>query len=117
MDYPYAERLKAYRFQVDFCLEQGEGPVLRAVRETVGLLSLADQEAAELADIDAVALEYILGLGTLAPYLLTDDDSQPLSHWWWHLGKLQSKTFPVEQLPASLQTVYAVSLKGALNRC
>lgn len=109
MAYPYSDRLKGYRQQVDFCLEQGEGPVLRPLREDIGLLSLTAAEAAELADIDAGAIEYLHWLDYVAPYLLADDDSRPLSHWWWHLGKIRAKTFPADQLPENLRAVYSVN--------
>lgn len=106
MAYPYADRLKGYRHQVDFCLEQGEGPVLCTLRNDIDTLSLTNDEKAELADIDAGAIEYLLTLDSVAEYLLADDDSQPLSHWWWHLGKIRSKTYPAELLPEYLRAIY-----------
>lgn len=113
MAYPYADRLKGYRQQVDFCLEQGEGPVLRPLREDIDRLELTVSEEKELVDIDAGAIDYLLTLDEVAAYLLEDDDSHPLSHWWWHLGKIRNHSYPVELLPAHLQTVYQAGIRHA----
>ncbi|TAN51575.1 MAG: hypothetical protein EPN21_06305 [Methylococcaceae bacterium] len=106
MGYPYTERLRGYRQEVDFCLELGEGPTLRRVREDIAVLALTPEEQAELVDIDAGAVEFVVSLDDVAPYLLQDDPAQPLSHWWWHLGKIRAGTYPADLLPPHLRAVY-----------
>lgn len=106
MAYPYAERLRGYRQQVDFCLEQGEGPVLRPLREDVDNMVLNDMEQSELANIDAGVINYLLTLSEVSQYLIKDDAEQPLAKWWWHLGKIRNKTYPVDLLPKYVRAVY-----------
>ncbi|WP_031431244.1 MULTISPECIES: hypothetical protein [Methylomicrobium] len=67
MAYPYADRLKGHRLQVDFCLEMGEGPVLREVRDRIDRLELRAVEQAKLSEIDAGAIEYALTLEGIDP--------------------------------------------------
>ncbi len=105
MGYRYAERLRRYRHAVDFDLELGEGPTLRAAREQVSTLDLSPVEQDELADIDAAAIDFIRSRDELAPYLLQDDPSQPLEKWWWHLGRIRQGTYPADRLPESLRLV------------
>jgi hypothetical protein len=114
MAYPYADRLKGYRQQVDFCLEQGEGPALRQLRDDISKLALTNDEAAELADIDAGVIEYLLTLDSVAPYLLDDDNAQPLDSWWWYLDEIRAKTFPADQLPEHLRVVYHANESEAI---
>lgn len=109
VEYPYAERLRSYRQEVDFCLESGEGPALRGSREVLAALDLTAGELAELADIDAGALDFILELDEIAPNLLEDDPAQPLKKWWWHLGKIRRGEYPAELLPAAIRPFYTAT--------
>lgn len=101
MDNSRSDQLKGYRNQVEFCLENGEGPALRQLRE-----HFKDVVSDELADIDEAVIDYIDGLDYVAPYLLNDDATKPLKNWWWHLGKIRAKTYPAELLPDHLRAVY-----------
>lgn len=104
MDASRTHQLTAYRNQVEFCLENGEGPALRQLREHFkGVVSH------ELADIDEAVIDYIGELDYVAPYLLSDDATKPLENWWWHLSKLRNHTYPIELLPDHLRAVYKES--------
>ena len=100
---PYAERLRGYREEVEFALDQGEGPALRPARERIAALRLSPDELAELETIDAGALELVTDLDYIAPYLLQDDPAQPPEKWWWHLGAIRRREFPPEKLPPFLR--------------
>ncbi|MGZ8217594.1 hypothetical protein [Methylomagnum sp.] len=113
MDYRYSVRLKNYRWQVDTALEVGEGLSLRQEREKLAALDLSAGERAELAEIDAGALEFLMDLDYVAPYLLADDPTQPLEYWWWHLGKLRAGHYPAEYLPEHLRPLYRPAARAA----
>ncbi|WP_341325406.1 hypothetical protein [Methylotuvimicrobium sp. KM2] len=103
---PYSDRLRCYREEIMFALEVGEGLTLRQARDRIAKMPLSGNEQIELIDIDLMVVDSVVGLDWIASYLLSDDDTQALSLWWWHLGKIRAKTFPAEQLPEPLRAVY-----------
>ena len=90
----YAE----YQFAAD-----GEGLGLREARERVNELPALSQEVREL---DEIVIEATQVNDYINPGLLEDDPRQPLTHWWWHLGKLRNRTYPASLLPEHLRAVY-----------
>ncbi len=92
----HTERLKPYRMEIDFHLSDlGEGPQLRRLREKVAHFVLSSEERAELEWLDGAVIEILQDEESeIAPYLLQDDESQPIEKWWWHLGKLVNGTYP-----------------------
>jgi hypothetical protein len=87
-----------YQFSMD-----GEGAGLRQARDALGEDLAQSQEAGKL---DEIVIEATQVNEYINPTLLTDDPSQPLEHWWWHLGKLRARTYPAELLPERLRKVY-----------
>jgi len=105
MAYPGADRLRGYREEIDFALECGEGLTLRQGREALARLMLSDQEVRELAELDLIVLETLQVATEIGDYLLKDRQNQPLTHWWWHLGKLRAGTYPAHLLPPHLREI------------
>lgn len=99
-------RLNGYREEVHFALDMGEGPLLRHGRERLSQATLTPAEQAELVELDADVIDTVLVLDEVASYLLDDDPAQPLAHWWWHLGKLRTGTYPADLLPPPLRLIY-----------
>ena len=89
-------RLKPYYTEVSFRLSDlGEGPELQRLREKLSTLLLSPDEQAELEWIDGAVIEILQDEDSVvAPYLLEDDESQPIEKWWWHLGKIANGTYP-----------------------
>lgn len=97
-----------YKEIVLFDLQPGGGFGLRGARQRAdGSLD------PELIELDEVLIEAVI-LDELWPDTFDDDDTQPLSRWWWHLGKIRAKTFPAEQLPEALRAVYLETSKSAI---
>lgn len=111
---PRPARLRGYLEEVEFALEMGDGPFLRETRERLATLILDDSESTELARLDGFVIDQILTLDEIQPFLLEDDEAQPLERWWWHLGKLRRRTYPAHRLPEHLRTIYQdVKVKAA----
>jgi hypothetical protein len=89
-----------YQFAPD-----GEGYGLRAAREHLEQDNRLNEDIVEL---DEIVIEATQVNDYINPELLEDDDSQPLEHWWWHLGKLRRRTYPAAQLPEHLREVYFI---------
>jgi len=102
---PY--RLRAYSEVVDFGLIVGEGFGLPDAREEIAALSLTGEEAGVLQLLDEIVVEFLIdSTHWIDDYVLRDDPAQPLSHWWWHLGKLRAGVYPAELLPKRLREIY-----------
>ena len=103
---PRPDRLREYSEVVDFGLLVGEGLGLPEARETLAALQLTDEEAEVLGILDEIVVEYLSDQDHwIDHYVLRDDPAQPLSHWWWHLGKLRAGTYPAELLPEHLREI------------
>lgn len=85
---------------VVYGLFDGGGVGLREAREEAASSGLSVPLAMDEEIVESALLD------DLAESVFTDDDSQPLSHWWWHLGKIRDKTFPAEHFPEPLRAVY-----------
>ena len=96
-------RLRGYLEEVEFALEMGDGPFLRETRERLAALALDETETTEVARLDGFVIDQIATLDEVQSFLLDDDDTQPLEHWWWHLGKLRARTYPAHCLPEHLR--------------
>ena len=81
------------------------GGWVRELRERLAGQTLDAAAQAELADLDALLLEALMG-GDIEDALLEDDNSRPIDHWWWHLGALHAGTHPLDALPQALRAVY-----------
>ena len=79
------------------------------VRESRQRLFEAGIDNDTIREIDEIIIEATIVLDYVSDNAITDDDTRPLSHWWWHLGKIRTKSFPVEQLPEYLREVYLES--------
>ena len=90
----YAE----FQFAID-----GEGLDLRQSRQ-----ALKDQGilCRELVDLDMLVMETVQTADYINPVLLADSHTEPLNHWWWHLGKLRAGTYPAHLLPSALRAIY-----------
>ena len=101
------DRLRAYSEVVDFGLIVGEGFGLPDAREEIATLSLTSEEAGVLQLLDEIVIEFLIDpTHWIDDYVLRDDPAQPLSRWWWHLGKLRAGVYPAELLPKHLQDIY-----------
>ncbi|NEX20998.1 hypothetical protein G3480_11860 [Thiorhodococcus mannitoliphagus] len=99
-------RLNGYLEEVEFALDMGDGPLLRETRGRLGVLELDAEEEAELGRLDALVVDQVRSLNDIQSFLLEDDPSHPLEHWWWHLGKLRDGSYPANLLPEHLREVY-----------
>lgn len=109
MDHHRSDRLNFYHQLVWYDLETGGGHPLPKVRERAAGLALTLEETAELANLDAIAIDYLMGSDDdqVWPALLEGDPTQPLQKWWWHLGKLRQGNYPADLLPPHLQAIYS----------
>jgi len=106
MAYQGSARLRGYSEEINFALEIGEGPTLRQARSRISAMTMTPDEQDELAELDELVVDQIVNSDDLQPYLLKDDSSIPLAHWWWHLGKLRAGTYPAHLLPDHLRAIY-----------
>ena len=106
MDNSRSERLRWYHEIVHYALPFGEGPGLSDTREEINQLDLTAEEIRELAQLDEIVIEELGYRDWIDDYVLRDNPAQPLSHWWWHLGKLRAGTYPAELLPEHLREIY-----------
>lgn len=106
MAYHGSARLRGYSEEINFALDVGEGPTLRHARNRISTMALTPDEQYELAELDELVIDQILNFEDVQAYLLADDNSQPLTHWWWHLGRLRAGVYPAHLLPPHLQAIY-----------
>ncbi len=114
MDAQIAARLKekrtnpveAYReygyYQFSDC---GEGVCLRESRADLQRLAKGDDPAVR--ELDVIVIEAAIANPYVNSDLISDDATKPLKEWWWHLGKIRTKTYPIALLPEHLQAVYS----------
>jgi hypothetical protein len=109
---PRPAALSDYHDVVWYELETGGGHSLRVLRDQLDRLDMAPEQISQLHELDQLAVEYIQEADdeTLWPALIEDDAAQPLSYWWWHLGKLRAGTYPADLLPLYLRAVYMEQL-------
>lgn len=107
MDHRQIDYLAGYRHEIDFALADGVSLVLRKIRDELFGMTLTPAEQAQLDQADETVIITVMELDDIDAGLIADDESKPLAAWWWHLGKLRAQTYPADQLPAHLRTVYA----------
>jgi hypothetical protein len=97
-----------YREAVLYGMDYWVVPGLRRQREEVEQAQLNAEQLAKLWQLDRRLVNAVTDLDDpeVPDELLADDFTQPLSHWWWHLGKLRAGTYPAELLPESLRELY-----------
>ncbi len=105
------ERLRGYLEEVEFALDMGDGPFLRETRQRLSTLTLNAVEQAEMTRLDAFVLDRILLDDDIQSFLFDDATQEPLTHWWWHLGKLRAGTYPAQLLPDHLRAIYQPELE------
>ncbi|MGZ8219506.1 hypothetical protein [Methylomagnum sp.] len=105
-DERFDDPLASYRREARFALDDGEGPILREARENLSSVDLSPEITHELHELDTDAVDSIVQFEAIANYLITDNPAQPITKWWWHLGKLRSGSYPAELLPEHLRAVY-----------
>ena len=112
---PRSAALSDYHDVVWYELETGGGHALRVLRDQLNRLDMAPEQRSQLHELDQLAVEYIQQADdeALWPGLIEDDTAQPLSYWWWHLGKLRAGTYPAGLLPPHLRVVYMEQLREA----
>lgn len=100
--------LTCYKASVLQGLPEGVAPSLRDQRQRVSQQSWNEQQLAALQYADEFLLEAVTddAAPDLPVELFVDDPASPLTHWWWHLGKLRAGTYPAHLLPPHLQTIY-----------
>lgn len=97
------EPLIGYWEVVRHCMDSGSAPGFKAIREKL-FGEVLTQGQHDLADyLDAEALEYATELAFVESDLLKDDPAQPLEKWWWHLGAIRNRSYPLDLLPAHLR--------------
>jgi len=100
------DRLVTYRIEAECVLPSGEGVLLRENRTWLATLTLTTSEQRDLQELDEIVMDTILDHDDLQPYLLEDNPDYPLTHWWWHLGKLRAGIYPAHLLPLHLREIY-----------
>ena len=105
---PTTDPLVWYRETVIFGLDEWIVPGLRQQRAALVQLLLNPVQISRLQELDSYVIDAITDPHNVAvpEELLTDDSVQPLSHWWWHLGKLHAGAYPAELLPPHLREIY-----------
>ena len=104
MDLKRSDPLKRYEEYAFFQFSMdGEG---RGMRQARAALAPSLAQSQEVRDLDEIVIEAVQVNDYIDPVLLEDDPSQPLDHWWWHLGKLRHRTYPAHLLPEHLRAVY-----------
>lgn len=114
MDHKQIDYLAGYRHEIDFALVDGVSLVLCKIREELNAVALTAAEQAKLDRADETVIITIMELDDVDAGLIADDESKPLSAWWWHLGKIRDLSYPAELLPAHLQAVYAKTENTAI---
>lgn len=112
---PVQDPLIWYREMVRYGLEEGVAPGLREQREHLTTITLSALQIQQLADLDESVLLIITDSESdYPPFDLLDDNANlPLTHWWWHLGKLRAGTYPAHLLPPHLRAVYQPATRRA----
>ena len=112
---PDQDPLIWYREMVRYGLEEGVAPGLREKRGQLETVALSAQQNRQLAALDESALLIITDLESEYPPLdlLADMNEHPLTHWWWHLGKLRAGTYPAHLLPPHLRAIYQTEHRHA----
>ncbi len=67
---------------------------------------LGKDDTPDVQELDVIVIEAAIANTYVNPDLVSDDATQPLTAWWWHLGKIRSKSYPLSLLPAHLDAVY-----------
>jgi hypothetical protein len=98
--------LDTYETEVNYALADGEGLFLRAARQQLAEQDLSTADLAKVSALDAVVISSVIILGDDIADYLVDDAEGSLKDWWWHLGKISTKRYPVALLPDYLQSVY-----------
>ena len=106
MDNKRINYLDGYRHEIDFALVDGVSLVLRKIRQRVSKFKLSPAEQLGLDVDDEAVITTVMALDDIDDGLVKDDEMRPLQDWWWHLGKIRAKTYPVDLLSAHLQAVY-----------
>ena len=87
MDRASLDPVMRYREYVEYQLAvDGEGIGLRQARQVLAGQGI---ESLEIMTLDALAIEAVQMVERINPVLLDDASDQPLTSWWWHLGKLR----------------------------
>ena len=95
--------LMRYREYAEFQFAtDGEGLGLRRARQALVTYSASG----DVKGLDALVMETLEVADYVNPLLLEDCDDHPLTHWWWHLGKLRAGTYPAHLLPQHLRAIY-----------
>ena len=96
--------LMRYREYAEFQFAtDGEGLGLREARQA---LVAAKPTLPDVMDLDALVIETLVAADYINSLLLEDRNDQPLTQWWWHLGKLRAGTYPTHLLPSHLREIY-----------
>lgn len=103
MESKKSDAVKRYREYAEFQFAtDGEGLGLRQARQAL----VTDDEGPDVNVLDALVIETLETADYINPLLIEDRNDQPLTHWWWHLGKLRAGTYPAHLLPSHLQAIY-----------
>ncbi len=97
-----------YREAVMYGMDSWTVPGIREQRDDVMRTSLNGQQFSKLEELDARLVDAVMDHDDdeVPNDLLQDDSTHPLTHWWWHLGKLRAGAYPRYLLPPHLQKIY-----------
>jgi len=101
--------LSFYHELIWYDLETGGGHPLPAVREKISRETLlGGDDLGDLQEHDECFLGHVLSAldEDIWPGLLEPHPEQPMEKWWWHLGAIRRRTYPVELLPEYLREIY-----------
>ena len=86
----------------------GPGPECRSARDKVASFDLSANQEQELAKLDAMLIDWVVGEDDDAVWweLIEDDAAKPIAQWWWHLGAIRAGTYPIDLLPPHLRHAY-----------
>ena len=100
--------VKAYAAMVIHGLDYWVVPGLRELRTEVDRVPASREQRQSVAQLDGYLIDAVMDHDDdeVPDDLLQDDTTRPLSHWWWHLGKLRAGTYPAHLLPPHLRAIY-----------
>jgi hypothetical protein len=100
--------LKAYTAMVVHGLDYWAVPGLRELRTEIERVPVDREQRQSVSQLDRYLIDAIIDLDDdeVPDDLLQDNPAYPLTHWWWHLGKLRAGTYPAHLLPMHLRAIY-----------
>jgi hypothetical protein len=96
----------------EYLFYYGSASTLLTRRERIYEAGLGKREEVKKADIMLIKAALTYQYDVHSPDLFDDPEKYPFDHWWWHLDKIQKKSYPAELLPEYLREIYFKAQKG-----